>query len=283
MSTVVRDEPAIWPAPAKLNLMLRVVGRRSDGYHLLQTVFQFLDYCDALRFSVNRDGQVRLHTPLEGVAAEQNLLVRGARLLQERAGITQGADIWLDKRIPMGGGLGGGSSDAATTLVALNRLWRSGWSRAQLAELGLALGADVPIFVHGHAAWAEGVGEQLQPLDLPEPWFLCLTPECHVSTGAVFGAAELTRDAAPIRIADFLAGSIDNSCEPLVRSQYEAVDQAMNWLDQFAKARLTGTGATVFSQFPSQARARAVLERAQQQAFDGFVARGLNGSPLYAL
>ncbi|MBF0256097.1 MAG: 4-(cytidine 5'-diphospho)-2-C-methyl-D-erythritol kinase [Gammaproteobacteria bacterium] len=271
----------IWPAPAKLNLMLRILGRRPDGYHLLQTVFQFLDYSDELGFAVNASGRVRLLNPQPGIPSEQDLVVRAAELLQRQSQSRQGVDIQLHKRIPMGGGLGGGSSDAATTLLALNQLWELNWSRQRLAELGLQLGADVPIFVQGQAAWAEGVGERLQPIALPEPWYLCLTPACHVSTAAVFGSAELTRDASPIRIAAFLSGDRSNSCEALVRRQYPPVDAAMGWLERHGQARLTGTGATVFLDCADQSEAEGLLQLAQQQGFAGFVARGMNQSPLH--
>jgi 4-diphosphocytidyl-2-C-methyl-D-erythritol kinase len=282
MSTAAAAEGRTWPAPAKLNLMLRILGRREDGYHLLQTVFQFLDYADELSFAVNDSGQIRLLNPQPGIPAEQDLVVRAARRLQAEAGLSQGVEIRLHKRIPSGAGLGGGSSDAATCLLALNHLWRLHWPRQRLAELGLGLGADVPIFIHGHAAWAEGIGERLEPIDLPQPWYLCLTPACQVSTGAVFGAAQLTRDAAPIRIAAFRAGQQENSCEALVRQQYPLVDAAMAWLEQHGKARLTGTGSTVFLDCASQTEAEDLLQRAQQQGFSGFVARGMNQSPLSA-
>jgi 4-diphosphocytidyl-2-C-methyl-D-erythritol kinase len=281
MITAKRHEQDVWPAPAKLNLMLRVLGRRADGYHRLQTVFQFLDYADALRFSVNASGDVRRLTPQPGLSAEQDLTCRAARLLQRHAGVRQGVDIALHKRIPMGGGLGGGSSDAATTLVALNQLWGLGLSRADLAELGLSLGADVPIFVHARAAWAEGVGERFEAIEPPTPWYLVLVPDCHVSTGKVFASTELTRDAAPIKIADFLAGETGNSCESLVRRDYPAVAAAMNWLAQFGQARLTGTGACVFLDFAGKLQAMKALEQSRGY-FSGFVARGLNRSPLQA-
>lgn len=281
MNTAAAAEPDIWPAPAKLNLMLRVLGRRPDGYHLLQTVFQFLDYCDELHFRPTDDGRISLLTPQPGVEPEQDLTVRAALLLQKRSDCRLGAAISLTKRIPMGGGLGGGSSDAATTLVALNRLWETGLSRQELAETGLGLGADVPIFVHGHAAWAEGVGERFEPIELSCPWYLVIAPSCHVSTGAVFASPQLTRNAAPIRIADFLAGETGNSCEDLVRRDYPAVDEALEWLSGYGRPRLTGTGACVFLDFAGEAEAKAVLQLARER-FTAFVARGLNRSPLLA-
>ncbi len=267
-----------WPAPAKLNLMLRVVGRRANGYHELQTVFQFLDHADELFFRVTGNGQVRHLNLPAGVAHDKELCVKAARLLQRRTGCALGVDIRIDKRLPMGGGLGGGSSDAATTLLALNKLWDLQLDQDVLAEIGLALGADVPVFVRGRAAWAEGVGEHLQPLDLPEPWYLVLTPDCHVSTGKVFSDPELTRDASRITISDFLAGSLGNGFLPVVRKNYPPVRDALDWLSAHAEARLTGTGACVFAEFPAEEQARQVLAMAPD-GLQGFVARGVNHSP----
>ncbi|HEB96439.1 MAG TPA: 4-(cytidine 5'-diphospho)-2-C-methyl-D-erythritol kinase [Sedimenticola thiotaurini] len=268
-----------WPAPAKLNLMLRVVGRRPDGYHLLQTVFQFLDHGDRLRFRLRDDGRILRPGDIDGVAEADDLVVRAARLLQQVAGVSRGVEIGLDKRLPMGAGLGGGSSDAATTLVALNRLWGCGLDRAALARLGLRLGADVPVFVHGFAAWAEGVGERLQPVDLPEPWYLVLVPPCHVSTAVVFADPRLTRDSPRITIRDFLAGSRENDCVSVVRRRFPAVAEAMEWLGRFAEPQLTGTGAGVFACFPDEMSARAVWKKAAER-YPAFVARGRNLSPL---
>lgn len=271
---------AAWPAPAKLNLFLHITGRRADGYHQLQTVFQFLDMGDELRFVPRADGEIHRHGELAGVPAEQDLCVRAARLLQQEAACKLGADIHLHKRLPMGGGLGGGSSDAATTLLVLNRLWGLDLPLAQLAQLGLQLGADVPVFVHGHAAWAEGVGEQLTPVDLPEPWYLVLAPAVHVSTAELFADPQLTRDAQPLKIRDFLAGTGGNVFEALVRKRYPPVDEALTWLGQFAKARLTGTGACVFAAFETEAEARAVAEQAQAR-WTVLLAAGRNCSPLH--
>jgi 4-diphosphocytidyl-2-C-methyl-D-erythritol kinase len=201
-----------WPAPAKLNLTLRVLGRREDGYHRLQTLFQFIDYCDWLSFTPRADGQIRLLTEISGVPAAADLSVRAARRLQAATDCTLGVDLSLDKRLPLGGGLGGGSSDAATTLVALNRIWGTGLSEDDLAALGLALGADVPVFVRGRAAWGEGVGEHLTPVEVPEPWYLVMAPACAVPTAAVFADPELTRNSPSIKIADFLAGDDRNDC-----------------------------------------------------------------------
>ncbi len=272
-------DKAWWPAPAKLNLFLHITGRRADGYHLLQTVFQFVDYGDYLNFTLRDDGDVRRLSEVPGVAAEDDLVVRAARLLQRETGCRQGVDIEIDKRLPMGGGLGGGSSDAATVLVALNELWQLNLSTPDLAALGLRLGADVPVFVAGQAAWAEGVGEHLQPLQLPEPWFLVLIPPCHVPTGEIFSDPQLTRDAQSIKIPAFLAGQGQNVCEPVVRRRYPEVDKALNWLAEFAPARMSGTGACVFAAFADQAEALRVLNL-RPDGVQGFVARGLNRSPL---
>lgn len=268
-----------WPAPAKLNLFLHIVGRRPDGYHLLQTVFQFIDYCDTLSFTPRDDGRITRGSGPAGVTAEQDLTVRAARLLREQAGVSTGVDIQITKRLPLGAGLGGGSSDAATTLVALNRLWNIGWETERLAALGLRLGADVPVFVRGRAAWGEGIGEILTPLDLPEPWYLLLIPPVNVSTAAIFAAADLTRDTPPITIPDFLSGRVRNDCEALVRRTHPEIDRALSWLSQHAEARLTGTGAALFARFDSERDARAVLVQAPQE-WRGIVARGLNRSPL---
>jgi len=268
-----------WPAPAKLNLMLRIVGRRGDGYHELQTVFQFLQLADRLDFRLRDDRQVCRIGEIAGVAADDDLGVRAARLLQRESGVLAGVDLRIDKRLPMGGGLGGGSSDAATVLVALNHLWRCGLEADELAQLGLGLGADVPIFVHGHAAWAEGVGERVQPIELPEPWYLVLVPPCHVSTAAIFTDPELTRDSSRITIRAFVAGDDRNDCLPVVRKRYPKVAQAIDWLGNFSEAHLTGTGACVFAAFDSQAAARQLLEQLPQ-GMRGFVSRGSNRSPL---
>lgn len=268
-----------WPAPAKLNLFLHIIGRRSDGYHLLQSVFQFLDYGDTLHFSPRRDGEIRRLSELTGVSAEQDLVVRAARALQQASGCTQGVDIRLEKRLPMGGGLGGGSSDAATTLVALNRLWSTGLSTERLAELGLALGADVPVFIHGHSAWAEGVGEILTPVQLPEPWFVVLIPPVEVSTAKIFSDPELTRDTHALKIRDFLAGHGRNDCQDVVVRHYPAVAEAIDWLGRHGKAMMTGTGACVFAAFDTQQEAETVFA-ARPAGWNGFVARGCNRSPL---
>jgi 4-diphosphocytidyl-2-C-methyl-D-erythritol kinase len=268
-----------WPAPAKLNLFLHIVGRRPDGYHLLQTVFQFIDFCDTLTFVPRDDGRITRGSGPRDVPVEQDLTVRAARLLQQQAGVSAGVDIQITKRLPMGAGLGGGSSDAATTLVALNRLWRIGWETERLAALGLQLGADVPVFVRGRAAWGEGIGEVLTPLDLPEPWYLLLIPPVKVSTAAIFSAADLTRDTPPITISDFLSGRGRNDCEALVRRAYPEIDRALSWLSEHATARLTGTGSALFARFDTEAAARALLAKVPTM-WQGVVAKGLNRSPL---
>ena len=270
-----------WPAPAKINLFLHITGRRDDGYHLLQTAFQFLDYGDELMFEVRDDGQVNRLVEVPGVPAGQDLIVRAARCLQQQSGTSLGVDIRINKHLPMGGGLGGGSSDAATTLVALNHLWQLGFSQQRLADIGLGLGADVPVFVHGRAAWAEGVGEHLTPLELPQSWFLVVIPPCHVPTAEIFSDSQLTRDSQSLKIPAFLAGQGENVCEPVVRKRFPDVDKALNWLANFSPARMSGTGACVFAPFNSEAEAQRVMAQMPGE-WQGFVAKGLNRSPLLA-
>lgn len=268
-----------WPAPAKLNLFLHITGRRTDGMHELQTVFQFLDYCDELTFTPRTDSEVRHSNPLSGVDPEKDLTVRAARLLQTQTGCRQGVDIQINKQLPIGGGLGGGSSDCATTLVALNRIWGLGLTVDQLAELGLGLGADVPVFVRGHAAWAEGVGERLTPVEPEEPWFVVICPGCEVSTARVFSAPGLTRTTPPMTIRGFLAHGGANDCEAVVRALFPPVAEALDWLGGYAQARLTGTGACLFAPFADRDAADAVAAQIPPR-WRGFVARGLNESPL---
>jgi 4-diphosphocytidyl-2-C-methyl-D-erythritol kinase len=271
-----------WPAPAKLNLMLQVTGQRADGYHELQTVFQLVDLCDELFFETDADGQIlRLEGPAE-VPPEQDLVVRAALRLRQQAGVpAAGARIRVRKRIPMGGGLGGGSSDAATTLVALNRLWHLGLKIDEIAAIGLELGADVPVFVHGCNAWAEGVGERLTPLKLPPRWFLILHPGVHVTTRDVFQAPELTRNSPLTTIRGFFDSGGRNDCEPVVRQRFPAVAEALAWLSRFAPARLTGTGSCIFASFERAADAERIAARVPD-AWRSFVARGLDRSPLHA-
>ncbi|MCB2264457.1 MAG: 4-(cytidine 5'-diphospho)-2-C-methyl-D-erythritol kinase [Candidatus Thiosymbion ectosymbiont of Robbea hypermnestra] len=279
MSDPVAGRP--WPAPAKLNLMLRILGRRPDGYHRLQTVFQFLDRQDRLFFEPRDDGRIRRVSALAGVPEESDLVVRAARLLRERTGRRLGVGIRVEKRLPLGGGLGGGSSDAATTLVALNRLWETGLTEPELMALGAELGADVPIFVYGRAAWGEGIGEVLTPVEPPEPWYLVLAPRCRVATGAVFSDEKLTRDSAPITMKSFVVGDNRNDCLAVVRRRYPEVAAAWDWLATVGRPRLTGTGACVFCAFATAARAE-VARSSVPSRFSAFVARGRNRSPLAA-
>lgn len=265
-------------SPAKLNLFLHITGRRADGYHTLQTLFQLLDYGDTLRF---READTLTLTPdIAGVPQPDNLIVRAARLLQRETGCRRGAAIELDKRLPLGGGIGGGSSNAATTLLALNALWDLRLSLAELAALGLQLGADVPVFVRGRSAWAEGVGEALQPVELTARNYLILVPRCHVSTALIFSQQALTRNSSAITMAAFLREGGRNDCEPVVRTLYPEVAYALDWLSNFAPARMTGTGACVFAGFTERSAAEAVLQQ-RPEAFDGFVAAGVNVSPVH--
>ena len=271
-----------WPAPAKLNLFLHIVGRRSDGYHLLQTVFQLLDWGDEVRLRVRDDGEIERVDPLPGVAAADDLAVRAAKALQAASGVRWGADIAIDKRIPLGGGLGGGSSDAATTLVALNALWDAGLDTEQLAALGMKLGADVPVFVRGSSAWAEGIGERLTPLSLPRCWYVIVDPGASVPTAALFAAAELTRNAAHLTIPLFLSGvATGNVFEPVVRERFSAVAQALDWLAGYGAARLSGSGGCVFAAVESRETAMDIVEKCPP-GMRAFVARGVAQSPLPA-
>lgn len=271
------------PAPAKLNLFLHITGQRADGYHTLQTLFQILDYGDTLELTARTDSIVNVTPALPGLAPDENLVWRAADALRRHTGFDLGVDIRLTKRLPAGGGLGGGSSDAATALHGLNRLWKLGLTTAELAALGLALGADVPVFVHGHTAWAEGVGERLEPVALGERFYLVIAPDTAVSTAAVFADKHLTRNTQPITLAAFLKGGGRNDCEPVVRARYPAVDRAMVWLSQYAEPRLTGTGACIFASFDNRHSADAVLAAMRKEApanWQGFVAGGTDRSPL---
>jgi 4-diphosphocytidyl-2-C-methyl-D-erythritol kinase len=275
-----------WPAPAKLNLFLYITGRRADGYHDLQTLFQFLDYGDTLTIEANSSGELRLLTPVDGVPDQQNLIVRAAQLLREQAlaqgvlAASAGATLSVEKRLPMGGGLGGGSSNAATVLVALNHLWKTGFSFAQLAALGLQLGADVPVFVQGFSAFAEGVGERLTPVSPAEKWYLVMHPGVSIATPRVFNDPELTRNTPKREINALLATEFRNDCEAVVRNRFREVEQLVSWLLEYAPSRLTGTGACVFAEFDTEYAARQVLELAPKN-LQGFVARGVNISPLH--
>lgn len=297
----------VLPAPAKLNLFLHIIGRRSDGYHNLQTLFQFLDFGDRLTFTFSNSG-ISLVSELDGVAPEDNLIVRAARLLKQETGCQQGVSILLDKQLPMGGGLGGGSSNAATTLLGLNVLWELGLTIDQLEELGLRLGADVPVFVRGHSAFAEGVGEILTPVEPGEDWFLVVVPDAQVNTAAMYGHSDLTRDSLPIKVCAALDGegvALDqgseqqgrNDFEPLVRSLYPKVDKTLSLLDNLAdssigRAMMSGSGASVFARFASREQALAAqaelsLNVSRPEIADdtsklhSFVAHGINRSPLH--
>lgn len=274
-----------WPAPAKLNLFLHVTGRRPDGYHSLQSVFQFLEIHDRLQFHVTGNGRISRDRPLADVSTEHDLTVRAARLLQESSATGQGVEIRLDKHLPLGGGLGGGSSDAATTLLALNYLWGLGYSLDRLADLGLQLGADVPVFVRGHSAWAEGVGERLTPIDPPEGWMLVLVPDAAVSTAEVFRAYDrdvhLTPASTPLRIRDFRAGQGQNDLEPVVRRLYPEVDRALTWLGRFGEARMTGSGACVFLPVAGEVQGREILSGCPAEIATGFVTRSVNRHPVH--
>jgi 4-diphosphocytidyl-2-C-methyl-D-erythritol kinase len=275
-----------WPAPAKLNLFLHVTGRRGDGYHSLQTAFRLIDLADALRFTARDDGEVTLRRPLAGVPPEQDLCLRAAMLLKHATGHRDGVEIELEKRIPLGGGLGGGSSDAATTLLVLNHLWQLGLKRGELQQLALKLGADVPVFVFGESAFAEGIGEQLTPLALPPAWYLVLVPPVEVSTAAVFAAPELTRDTKPIRITAFFDGlkqrTLRNDLEPVVSKRYPEVARHLAWLNEHGEARMSGSGACVYAEFSAESEARAA-QAGLPPTMRGLVARGLAHHPLQGL
>ncbi|MCZ6731826.1 MAG: 4-(cytidine 5'-diphospho)-2-C-methyl-D-erythritol kinase [Gammaproteobacteria bacterium] len=268
-----------WSAPAKLNLFLHITGRRPDGYHLLQTVFQFLDYADQLTFNITDNGKVMQMTPLSGVDEGDDLTVRAAILLQAETKTEKGVEIYLNKSIPVGAGLGGGSSDAATTLLVLNELWGANLERARLVELALQLGADVPVFVAGHAAWAEGVGEILTPIEPEERWYAVMVPPVQVSTQRVFEELGLTAYGPPSKIRDFHAGRVRNDLEAVVRRCYPDVDRALQWLAQFGEARMTGSGACVYLPVKDQGEGAQIVER-RPEWLEGFVARGVNRHPL---
>lgn len=276
-----------YPAPAKLNLFLHVVGRRADGYHLLQSVFTLIDRCDRIRVRVRDDAEIRRVSGLPGVAPEEDLVVRAARLLQEASGARLGADIEVEKVIPLGGGLGGGSSDAATVLLVLDRLWRTGFGPEALGELAPTLGADVPFFLFGQTAWVEGIGERLQPVELPERWYVVLVPPVAVPTREIFAAAELTRDTEALKMEDFSAQApagqvrFRNDLEAVVIKRFPQVASHLEWLRQHGDARMTGSGGCVFAQFDSRESAQRVMDRLPA-AMKGFVAKGLEQHPLRA-
>ena len=279
--------PPDYPAPAKLNLFLHVVGRRRDGYHLLQSVFTLIDLEDRLRFRIREDGVIRRVNDVPGVAAEDDLAVRAATLLKEASGTPLGADIEVEKRIPIGGGLGGGSSDAATVLRVLNRVWKTGFEPEALAEIGGGLGADVPFFLFGRPAWAEGTGDRLREVEMPPRWYVVLAPPVHVSTREVFAAPELTRNTEPLKMEDFSAqrlvgreGGFHNDLEPVVAARFPEVREHLEWLSRHsASARMTGSGSCVFAAFDEHDEARRVMD-ALPEGMHGFIARGLTQHPL---
>jgi 4-diphosphocytidyl-2-C-methyl-D-erythritol kinase len=277
----VTDE-TLWPAPAKLNLFLHVTGRRPDGYHELQTVFQLIDLCDTIAISVRADGRIERPDGPPGVDPESDLTVRAARALQVATGCGLGATLRVRKRIPMGGGLGGGSSDAATVLLGLNELWGCRLPVDQLAKLGLPLGADVPVFVRGSSAWGQGVGEDLQPLELPESWYVVIHPGVAVGTRDVFQSPELTRNSPVITIRAFFQSGGRNDCEPVVRARFPEVADALDWLGRFAPARLTGTGSCIFAPCATAIDAERLAARVPDR-WTSYVARGLNISPVNEL
>ena len=276
----MQKNPLTLPSPAKLNLMLHILGRREDGYHELQTLFQFLDYGDEMTFSVRDDAKICLHTEFPGVPHDQNLIVRAAKLLQQHAACPLGIDIRIKKVLPMGGGIGGGSSNAATTLLALNHLWQLDWDEDRLAALGLSLGADVPVFVRGHAAFAEGVGEILSPEYPEEPWYVVLVPQVSVSTAEIFSHPLLTRNSLPIKVRPVPKGNSRNDCEAVVTELYPDVRKALNLLGKYTEAKLTGTGSCIFGAFPNEADADKVLHLLTE-TLTGFVAKGSNVSMLH--
>ena len=275
----VVDSSASFPAPGKLNLMLRVVGRRADGYHLLQTVIRFIDHGDTVGVRVREDGVIERENDVPGVPREEDLTLRAARLLQRATGTGLGATINLDKRLPLGGGLGGGSSDAATVLLALNYLWDTGFSRERLLALALELGADVPVFVFGENALAEGIGERLTRLELEAAWYVVLAPAVVVSTARIFADNQLKRDSKPITMPAFSAERAGNDLEPVVCREFPEVARHLAWLRSEAPAWVTGSGACVFAAFPDESAARAVWAKAPA-GMQGFVARGLARHPL---
>lgn len=274
------DAELVLPAPAKLNLFLHILGRRPDGYHDLQTIFQFLDYADHLAFKLRTDGIIKLHTAFSQVPHDDNLIVKAAKLLQQQTNSKLGVDIWIDKKLPMGGGIGGGSSNAATTLLAVNKLWNTQQTTAFLSHLGLTLGADVPVFVLGRAAFAEGVGEQLKPINCPEPWFLVGVPPVAISTASVFNDPELTRNTPSISYQQASTFQGHNDCQAVVAQHYPAVKEAMTLMGQFAPTQLTGTGACLFAAFETEQQASIVKEKLADK-LPCFVAKGTNTSLLH--
>ncbi|WNJ94590.1 4-(cytidine 5'-diphospho)-2-C-methyl-D-erythritol kinase [Vibrio ruber] len=278
-SDVINTAQTVWPSPAKLNLFLYITGQRDDSYHELQTLFQFLDYGDELTIRINTSGNITVSPEIDGVALHDNLIWKAARKLQLDTQTSLGADIHLHKVLPMGGGIGGGSSNAATALVALNHLWQCGLSQNQLAEIGLQLGADVPVFVQGHAAYAEGVGEKLTLVTPQEKWYLVVRPDVSISTATIFSHPKLTRNTPKRDLTTLLQTPYENDCEKIVRKLYPEVDKQLSWLLQYAPSRLTGTGSCVFAEFSNKNEAQQVLSRLPDRV-SAFVAKGCNISPL---
>lgn len=268
------------PSPAKINLFLHITGQRSDGYHNLQTLFQLLDFGDKLVFRSNRSGNIKINGNIDGVDEKNNLIFHAATLLQKSTGCDLGCTIDLTKNLPMGAGLGGGSSNAATTLVGLNALWKCGLTANQLSDLGKTLGADVPVFVHGESAFAEGIGDILTPLTLPQRWFLVITPNCHVSTREIFSNPQLTRNSSPIKIRALSGVEYRNDCQDVVSKLHPAVGTVLQWVENFSAPLMTGTGASVFCSFDSKSEAQHVLSKLPKQ-WTGFVAKGVNRSPVH--
>jgi 4-diphosphocytidyl-2-C-methyl-D-erythritol kinase len=268
------------PSPAKINLFLHITGQRSDGYHNLQTLFQLLDFGDKLVFRSNRSGNIKINGNIDGVDEKNNLIFHAATLLQKSTGCDLGCTIDLTKNLPMGAGLGGGSSNAATTLVGLNTLWKCGLTANQLSDLGKTLGADVPVFVHGESAFAEGIGDILTPLTLPQRWFLVITPNCHVSTREIFSNPQLTRNSSPIKIRALSGVEYRNDCQDVVSKLHPAVGTVLQWVENFSAPLMTGTGASVFCSFDSKSEAQHVLSKLPKQ-WTGFVAKGVNRSPVH--
>lgn len=279
---MTHSAPLVLPCPAKLNLFLLITGRRPDGYHTLQTLFQILDYGDELQLKLEPSGQIQLTPSFNNIPQEQNLVYQAAQLLKNHSQTPLGANLHLTKRLPMGGGIGGGSSDAATALLGLNHLWNTHLPIDELAELGRQLGADVPVFVRGNTAWAEGLGEALTPMQLNEKWYLVLNPDCHVSTKTIFCRKELTRNSKHIKMRAFLEEGGVNDCQPVVEKLFPQVKDAVDWLGQFGPAQMSGTGACVFAPFESQLEALAVFAKRPKQ-LNGFIAKGVNESPLHRL
>lgn len=265
--------------PAKLNLMLHITGQREDGYHELQTVFQFIELYDEMSFKVTEDTHITRKHSNSPVPEQDDLIIRAAQLLQQAYQVKQGVSISCQKNIPMGGGLGGGSSDAATTLMALNRLWGLSLTTNELQDLGVKLGADVPVFIFGKSAWGEGVGDKLVPIDLPVPWYLIIHPQIFVSTAQIFASQDLTRDCHPLTIRAFLQGEGGNVCQPVATKLYPEIQQAIDWLNRFAPAKMTGTGACVFAAFDTKADADSALQQLPE-SWSGYVAKGMNTNPV---